>query len=161
MRRHGFAYALLMLAALGCACGRGFNPKRGAASNVSSPEPPTVIKVAPGSLVSEYKEDPAAADQKYQGKTLQVLGKARGPYKDQNRVEIGESNNYVVCQYDEAREYSFSEIKPGLLAEVRGVSRGLKSGAIYTYVLLEDCRLVWNETHTKTMEPGKFPKRSS
>lgn len=161
MRRHGFAYALLMVAALGCTCGRGFNAERTAPSKVSSPAPSTVIKVAPGSLVSEYKEDAAAADQKYQGKTLQVLGKARGPYKDQNHVQIGESNNYVVCQYDEAREHSFAGIKPGLLAEVRGVSRGLRSGARYTYVLLEDCQLVWNESHTKTMEPGKFPKRSS
>jgi hypothetical protein len=157
---HGLAYALLMLAALGCVCGRGFNPKRASPSDGSSPEPSTVIKVSPQSLLSEYEKDEPAADLKYQGKTLQVLGKASGPYKDKNRVQIGDPTRYVVCHYDEAREYSFSGMKHGLLAEVRGVCKGLKVEGSYTSVLLEDCHLVWNESSgSKQMDPGKFPKR--
>ena len=95
-------------------------------------------------ICKEYKNNEIAADKKYKGKMIKVVGKVDDVKKDimdNFYVTLKRSDPYtletVQCFFDDEHEEKLSNLKKGATVTILGRGDGLMMN-----VLLQDCELV-------------------
>ncbi len=113
-------------------------------SNTNSSSTSSSSSVTVGQLLEEYKSNPAAADQKYKGKTITFSGTAEFADKDKKgNPMVGfmkpgstkPTDGMVACSFDKSQEAAVLKIKKGDLVKLQGkVSMSLMGSLI-----IENC----------------------
>ena len=119
----------VMSVALALACNS--NPGSGGSGGPGVSAAPDVVTDA-GTLLKDYKDNEAAADQKYKGKVIQisgVVGEIRKSPSDQIYVTVGTGAAFELpmaqCFFDASASAKAATLKQGDLVTIKGRVDGL------------------------------------
>jgi len=110
------------------------------------PRVQVVPRVTATALCQEYKTNQVAADDKYSGKTVEVVGTVGkigegllgGPYVN---LDAGEGAQ-VTCSFPDRNRSQVASLSPRQSVTIRGTCEGLKPGILVRSVSLHDCSVV-------------------
>jgi hypothetical protein len=143
----------LVLLILGLVLGCGSSPGNGPtslsssgnsrANSAGSPTgtPLPTIAISSTDLVKAYKENELAADEKYQGRKLEVSGKISHIATVLGSIQVdleGKDYTPVKCSFPEERKAEVVKLKTGQRVVVTGTGDGMTSTL---YVGLDDCSI--------------------
>lgn len=99
------------------------------------------IRISADNLYKEYSDNPVAADEKFKGKTLKVIGNISliNQEKDGRILIMYDTkaiNGYIFCYFDESGSKEIAKLKPGDYRTIKGRCTGMLVG-----VTLEDCEV--------------------
>jgi len=105
------------------------------------PEDDGSIRISAENLYKEYSDNPVAADEKFKGKTLKVVGYIGLINQEKDRrisilLDTKTVNGYIFCYFPEYRSKDIAKLKPGDYRTVKGECTGMMVG-----VVLEDCEV--------------------
>lgn len=152
--RHGLVYALLLLCAMGCVCGRRSgqnNPSPSGGNSTPNNSPASSLtSVTAYQLVREFEENQATAEQRYNGQILRIVGPAylhvsgiQVPRNYGSRYVLFHGSNdfqkFVECILDDAQNNAFTGFVPGSSMTIQGQYAGVRRDGARFFVTLRNC----------------------
>ena len=110
-------------------------------STTAKPVEASIVVTAP-ELTKEYDDNELAADEKYNGKPMSVVGKVSSIAETFGNVTVqlegDKMTRTVMCSFEDEQKASVAKLKKGQQVTLTGVGDGMTAGL---YVGLRKCRV--------------------